>query len=1018
MRSILLFSHPCFTPGGGIDPSRPGNHAPRPLSLTCPCSLTFGDQQQLTVRQPAPAFTPVWTRLISPTPSPLSASKDPPEAGPPRGGLSASEARYSGGRSQGLISQQPLQSPGPQFPLRSQREEELSEFILPRQQSLVRPVSLAAAAGLTGVVRARVLWAVCQLTPSTVTARTLHQSERANAPTGTHTRLSLIGPSAHAGQSWCNMALSRPGAVAFSYLGAPRDSPSSGRESRGQTPRVMPAPPWVDKEPVGLLHLFNYDRGPDTSFLLYPGENVISRITQFTVVLPFPSISRLHAVIEIPPERGAPVLRDCNSLNGTYLFRPHRRLRPQVNYQLRDGDLVLFADLLCKYHHLNAPLLPVPQEKLLVPVGERALLQGTLLDEDSNKERVHLEKDQHPIHGDGSHDTGAHGSESLPCVKSTHLSAEANSVPEWVPGGGQMEPPIVKLNSQDSSHLDLQNAPCLVRVNYNREGSFCSEQSEPSGAPHNDFCIVTHEACPSPPWTSLHLQPGSSRKAAFSSRRDTEKRNEEIQAQCMKNDMENQVIQIETPRIAPEWGKREMGTLKRKTLANEAKRSKRKCVSPGAHREIPERGQIWIAGREKQKIIPERNIVKGCGKTKTEKKGMERQITDEDTFEFWAPGKRTQAQAMETKAPRKTLQQEAEGQLSEEYDQEEEALQGFPRNPQILSDSRHQRGLHDRKVLPHVDVSMDPFCPHSSDVPILAPKAAVPEASPPEWSSRITQSGKRRTYNPFYFSSSPAPQPSPVFGRGKGRGTVRPRGRGRGRASQQGIIRAPNMECLLPQDSRGKSESSFQNQTQKPFSFSSVPATHLAPQFILNDLPIMGNPQIPFLQSWKWGPPITTPEASASLTAESPAPGASWNPWVGTVCMTGSTGKAQPEFQGWNQAPTSKEPFSCLTKRGRGRPRKQAASRKEEDKPNDFKANAQAPVRVADIAVRGKPRRGVGRPRLSEEEKALRLERRIGRKSRGFLCSSQVEAEGEHTVMALDGSLVSSVPEASDVVTD
>ncbi|XP_074057895.1 uncharacterized protein LOC141498588, partial [Macrotis lagotis] len=794
-------------------------------------------------------------------------------------------------------SQQPLQSPGPQFPLRSQREEELSEFILPRQQSLVRPVSLAAAAGLTGVVRARVLWAVCQLTPSTVTARTLHQSERACR--------------AHAPRS-------RPGAVAFSYLGAPRDSPSSGRESRGQTPRVMPAPPWVDKEPVGLLHLFNDDRGPDTSFLLYPGENVISRITQFTVVLPFPSISRLHAVIEIPPARGAPVLRDCNSLNGTYLFRPHRRLRPQVNYQLRDGDLVLFADLLCKYHQLNAPLLPVPQEKLLVPVGGRALLQGTLLDEDSNKERVHLEKDQHPIDGDGSHDTGAHGTESLTWMKSSHLSAEANSVQEWVPG-------------------DLQNAQCLVRVNYNREGPFCSEQSEPSGAQPNDFCIVNHEACHSPPWTSLDLQPGSSRKAAFSSRRDTEKRNEEIQAQCMKNDMENQVIQIETPRIAPEWGKREMGTLKRKTLANEAKRSKRKCVSPGAHREIPERGQIWIAGREKQKIIPERNIVKGCGKTKTEKKGMERQITDEDTFEFWAPGKRTQAQAMETKAPRKTLQQEAEGQLSEEYDQEEEALQGFPRNPQILSDSRHQRGLHDRKVLPHVDVSMDPFYPHSSDVPILAPKAAVPEASPPEWSSRITQSGKRRTYNPFYLSSSPAPQPSPVFGRGKGRGRGRPRGRGRGRASQQGIIRAPNMECLLPQDSRGKSESSVQKDTQKPFSFSSVPATHLAPQFILNDLPIMGNPQIPFLQSWKWGPPITTPEPSASLTAESPAPGASWNPWVGTVCMTGSTGKAQPEFQGWNQAPTSKEPFSCLKTRGRGRPRKQAASRKEEDKPNDFK---------------------------------------------------------------------------------
>ncbi|XP_074059110.1 uncharacterized protein LOC141500107 [Macrotis lagotis] len=449
----------------------------------------------------------------------------------------------------------------------------------------------------------------------------------------------------------------------------------------------MPAPPWVDKEPVGLLHLFNDDRGPDTNFLLYPGENVISRETQFTVVLPFPSISRLHAVIEIPPERGAPVLRDCNSLNGTYLFRPHRRLRPQVNYELKDRDLVLFADLLCQYRRLNAPLLPVPQEKLLVPVEGRDLLQGTLLAEDSNKERVHLQKDQHPIYGHGRSDTSAHGRECLTWMKSSHLSAEANSVPEWVPGGEQMERTIMEMNSQDSSHLDLQNAQCLVRVNYNRE------------------------AYPSPPWTSLNLQPGSSRKAAFSNRRDTENPNEEIQAQCMENDMENQVIEVETPRTAPEWGKREMGTLKRQTLANEAKRSKRKCVHPLAHREIPKQGQIWITGRGKQNI-PER-YVKGCGKTKTGEKGMERQITDKDIFEFWAPGKRTQTQAMETKAPRKTLQQEAEGQLSEEYDQEEEALQGLARNPQILSDSRHQRDLHDRKLLPLVEVSMvraTPLC--------------------------------------------------------------------------------------------------------------------------------------------------------------------------------------------------------------------------------------------------------------------------------------------------------------------
>ncbi|XP_074057896.1 mediator of DNA damage checkpoint protein 1-like [Macrotis lagotis] len=159
--------------------------------------------------------------------------------------------------------------------------------------------------------------------------------------------------------------------------------------------QIMESPGLVDLQPVGRLHLFRSDRGPEKDFLLYPGRNVVGRRPGCAVALSFPIISKIHAIIEIPGESRAPFLRDCGSHNGTLLVKPLGRLNPGVNYQLRDRDFVIFADLTCQYHHLGAPLLPGPQgapnaeETTSAPLTGRPKDQETLLNKDSKEKEAH-----------------------------------------------------------------------------------------------------------------------------------------------------------------------------------------------------------------------------------------------------------------------------------------------------------------------------------------------------------------------------------------------------------------------------------------------------------------------------------------------------------------------------------------------------------------------------------------------------------------------------------------------------
>ncbi|XP_044113274.1 mediator of DNA damage checkpoint protein 1 isoform X5 [Neovison vison] len=143
-------------------------------------------------------------------------------------------------------------------------------------------------------------------------------------------------------------------------------------------------------EPVGRLHIFSSAHGPEKDFPLYLGKNMVGRMPDCSVTLPFSSISKQHAVIEILAWDKAPVLQDCGSLNGTQVLRPPKVLSPGVSHRLRDQELILFADLPCQYHRLNVPLPFVSRGPLTVEETPRVQggtqPQRLLLAEDSEEE--------------------------------------------------------------------------------------------------------------------------------------------------------------------------------------------------------------------------------------------------------------------------------------------------------------------------------------------------------------------------------------------------------------------------------------------------------------------------------------------------------------------------------------------------------------------------------------------------------------------------------------------------------
>ncbi|XP_007483562.1 mediator of DNA damage checkpoint protein 1 isoform X1 [Monodelphis domestica] len=624
--------------------------------------------------------------------------------------------------------------------------------------------------------------------------------------------------------------------------------------------------------------------------------------------------------------------------------------------------------------------------------------------------------------------------------------------------------------SDDNSDLDLQDTQCFVEGGNQNHGDgpdepweilatqpFCSERSEASETQPIKSYLAAHGACLSPPsTTSGDLQPGSSDQTEPWGNQGTENPKTEIQGQTMESGMENQGIETEIPRVIPER-KMEKGPFKRKTLANKTKRSKRKRVSPVVQTEIPEKGQRRTAGRSKNVMIETDN--KSCIETKE----MERQIPERDTFEGQIPGKETKNLVVEVKVPREMLERGAEGQMAESYDQKAQNSTPVPKsktgegdmselvsNPQILNDGRHQRGLADNKTLPPEEVPMDDQ--DYSNVPFVASKVPVPEAPTPTSTPRITRSQNRRGSKLLHSSSSLASQESPILGATRSR-----------RQGTQGIL--PKIESLPSQDSRNKSELSLQSQTQKSFSTSSGPTAPLAPELhtpIPKELPLIPQPHLQTRQNRKRGttrtcgstavspvlpehpPPISTdrsetlvpqpralrsqrarvgetsesltatPEASYSLTPEAPAPPATRSRRTGASGMPGSTPETQPKLLPGRKRPlATKESSPCPKQPRRGRSQRQESSKEDEEKPMEVEIASKTPVGVAEPAVqakeevKGAPSRSLRRARLSREPRAPKV-----------LFTGVVDDRGEQAVLALGGSLASSVAEASHLVTD
>lgn len=143
-------------------------------------------------------------------------------------------------------------------------------------------------------------------------------------------------------------------------------------------------------EPIGQLRLFSGTHGPERDFPLYLGKNVVGRSPDCSVALPFPSISKQHAVIEISAWNKAPILQDCGSLNGTQIVKPPRVLPPGVSHRLRDQELILFADFPCQYHRLDVPPPLVPRSLLTIEKTPRIRIESqnsrVLLAADSEEE--------------------------------------------------------------------------------------------------------------------------------------------------------------------------------------------------------------------------------------------------------------------------------------------------------------------------------------------------------------------------------------------------------------------------------------------------------------------------------------------------------------------------------------------------------------------------------------------------------------------------------------------------------
>ncbi|VDI21232.1 Hypothetical predicted protein [Mytilus galloprovincialis] len=102
-----------------------------------------------------------------------------------------------------------------------------------------------------------------------------------------------------------------------------------------------------NKNSVAILKVSCQKGFPEKSFPLYEGNNVIGRHEEScNVCIPLKGLSREHACIEIKGDSF--LIYDKNSRNKTK--RNQLYLSPDVRYELKNGDSLMFGDVTCKFY--------------------------------------------------------------------------------------------------------------------------------------------------------------------------------------------------------------------------------------------------------------------------------------------------------------------------------------------------------------------------------------------------------------------------------------------------------------------------------------------------------------------------------------------------------------------------------------------------------------------------------------------------------------------------------------------
>nr|XP_054772370.1 LOW QUALITY PROTEIN: mediator of DNA damage checkpoint protein 1-like [Lytechinus pictus] len=100
-----------------------------------------------------------------------------------------------------------------------------------------------------------------------------------------------------------------------------------------------------EKKAVAFLHVLAQKELSAVKHPIYEGDNYIGNYDSNSIHMPFKALSKEHACIEV--QGNSHLIYDMESRNKTR--RGKMFLKPNVRYELRDDDVIIFGDVKCQY---------------------------------------------------------------------------------------------------------------------------------------------------------------------------------------------------------------------------------------------------------------------------------------------------------------------------------------------------------------------------------------------------------------------------------------------------------------------------------------------------------------------------------------------------------------------------------------------------------------------------------------------------------------------------------------------